>query len=122
MRISDLSSDVCSSDLPGVDDAADRGEEGARRHDHLVARIAAVDSADPESVKREVECYRPVGKSDGMAALAPIREFAFERAAFVARPVIDAVRPQYRRDRLRLLLGEVRPRCEGCAPHIISFP
>src|SRR3546814_7860857 len=77
MRISDWSSDVCSSDLYGLDRAVERGKLTPENAEAAAARLAfsadadaAVAQADlvieavPESIKLKVELF---GRWDGLA-------------------------------------------------------
>ncbi|MNY37891.1 hypothetical protein D3C86_1724800 [compost metagenome] len=69
----------------GIDDAGYRGEEGAGRHHHLVAR------AYPQSLERHVQRYGAVLQGDGVFGTGPFGKFLLELVAFLAGPVVDPV-------------------------------
>src|SRR3546814_12561790 len=65
MRISDWSSDVCSSDLYGGRIEAERGVLGIRLHDHLLARRKAAAVARPARCRQSYRVQQSLGRGLG---------------------------------------------------------
>src|SRR3546814_5889095 len=76
MRISDWSSDVCSSDLP----VAAQLREALQASFDIIARLAFADDVDPEPVEdEEIEAARRLGQRVLMETAALFRTRSEER-------------------------------------------
>ena len=95
-----------------IDDGRGRGQEGARRDHHLVAR------PDTECQQRRIQGHRAVGQGDGVFRTGPDGELAFEISPLLAGPVVDPVRKQHIADGIRLFRSKIRPGGKGCVQHV----
>ena len=91
--------------------AARRGDESARRHDHLVAR------ADIEGEERQFQRQRAVRQGNGMLCASEGGKLILEAPTSLARPVVHPPAGKHLADCTNLVLIKYRPRRKRRCAH-----